>query len=132
VTGKPQISKNDRFMDGSQALDGFEFDNDSTLDKQINSITAIEFYVLVDNRHRPLALYPKIPQVELFGKALFVCGLKQAGAEESMDFDRRAYDLVRDFIVRHKNKNLTQRTQRTDTELTEKPSETQRAQRRAR
>src|SRR4029077_6427793 len=46
---KTQVGENDSLVNSSEALDRFELDHNSVLDQQINSISAFELHVLVDD-----------------------------------------------------------------------------------
>ena len=49
-------------MNRREGLDGLQFHDDTPLDEQVNSITALELHVLVHDRNRLLALKSQAPQ----------------------------------------------------------------------
>jgi len=53
-------------MDGGETFYGFEFNNDSTLNKQIDPVAALELDIFIDNRHWLLALHVKVSKSKLF------------------------------------------------------------------
>ena len=107
-------------MDGSKRFNRFEFDYDPRLDQQIDSVPALKFHVFVNNRYRLLPLYLQVPQFQFLRQTLLVSGFQQARSKKAMNFNRRPNDLMRYVIVVHREKNLTQRTQREEsTEFTE-------------
>lgn len=84
-------------MDWEELFYGFDFDYHLLRDQQIDTKTSLYFVALVDQRERYLAFVRDIPELELAAHALLVNGLKQAGAQDAMNFDRRGKDLVREI-----------------------------------
>ena len=72
VSGEFQVGKHDSFVNWRNVLDGFQFNNDSTLDKNIDPVTALKFHVFVDDRNWFLTFVRETPDRKFFAQALFI------------------------------------------------------------
>jgi len=52
--------------------DGFQFNNDSTLDKNVDPVAALKFHVFVDDWHWFLTFVRETPDRKFFAQALFI------------------------------------------------------------
>jgi hypothetical protein len=65
-------------MNGAQAFNGFQFDNNSTINQKVNPVAAFKFRLFVYYRNRLLALYSQVPELKFVKKALFIRRFEQA------------------------------------------------------
>jgi len=103
-----EIRQNDCLVNGGQRVDGLELHDNAPFHQKVDSITALQLDVLVDDRNGFLPLELQAAQSQFPRQAFLVCGFEQSGAEEAMDFNRGANDSVSEFIVRHGSGNLAQ------------------------
>jgi hypothetical protein len=120
MTRKPQIGENDRFMDGSQALNRLELYNNSAADQKVHSVATLEFHIFVNDRHWLLSLHCYPAQSEFLRKAFLVRRFEQPWTEKAMNLNRCTDYFMRDFVIGHAEGNSTQSAQRTATKSTEK------------
>ena len=99
-------------MNRSETFDGFQLDDNSVLNQQINSISTLEFHILVDDRDRFLAFHGQLAQCQFFREAFFVGGLQQAGPKKTVNLNCCPDDLVGNLVVHHAGRNLTQSSRR--------------------
>jgi len=65
ISGKFQVRKDDRFVNGSNLLDGFQFYDDPMLDKNVYSVATFEFYIFIDHGNGFLAFEEDASQGKL-------------------------------------------------------------------
>jgi hypothetical protein len=85
-------------MDIIEGLDSFYLDNDQVIDEQVQAITTIEFYTLVDQRQWHLSgnLPAPFPQLKSFTR--FVSRFKQARSKGAMHLDGGTDDVFSNAI----------------------------------
>ncbi len=74
-------------MDAFYFLDGLKFQNQFVVNEQINSVTTVQPYAFIFDGQWMLQFKRDVSFCQLMCQALLVGGLKQTGAENSMDFD---------------------------------------------
>ena len=99
VSREFQVSQYDSFVNWCNVLDSLQFNNDSTLDKDVDPIAALKFHVFVDDWNWFLTFMGDAPDCEFFAQALFIGGFEEARAQEAVDLDGSAYDPVRQGCV---------------------------------
>ena len=70
--GKPEVREQLSLMDWRQRIHGFDFNNHSPFDEQVQSVTAVQLHVFVYDRQRSLLLDPQSALRELEGQARLV------------------------------------------------------------
>ena len=85
-------------MQRGQSLNGFQLDNHLFLNDEIEPITAIEFYVAIDDWQGALCFDLQTTRYQFMHQAGFICGLKKAGAKRPVYRDRACNNLSRDFV----------------------------------
>jgi hypothetical protein len=88
-------------MDGFQLLDSLEFDNHCILYQQIDPVAALQLDAIVNTRHALFRLDPQTVPNHLELKARSIRRFQQPRTEPAMNRDRRADDLIRDFVDVH-------------------------------
>ena len=76
------------FVNSLDRFDAFEFDDQSILDQNVNSIAAIELNVFVLHRSWILNLERDSISTEFVRQTLLVCGFQQSRSQESVNLDR--------------------------------------------
>jgi hypothetical protein len=69
VSREAQARENDVLVNVGKAVDRLEFHDDSTLNEQVNSISAGEFHIFVGNRDRLLPFNVQVSKGKFSGKA---------------------------------------------------------------
>jgi len=72
MTAQPKVRQHLSFVDLQQLFDGFDFDNELTLNDDIHSITAFEPNLLVDGRKGHLATISHARMLEFETQAFFI------------------------------------------------------------
>jgi hypothetical protein len=72
----------------------FQFNDDTVLYKQIQTIATVKRYTLVDDRDFDLATKSDSMQVQLVAKALFISRFQKSRPEYLMDFNCSTDDLL--------------------------------------
>jgi hypothetical protein len=101
VAGHPQISQNDRLVNGTQSIHGFQFHNDPSLNKKIETIAAFQLRIFVHYWDSFLALDSKVSKVKLVRETFLVRRLEQSWTEMLMDLNRCSDYFVSDFVIGH-------------------------------
>src|SRR5205823_4803643 len=94
-----------RLMDRHQSLNGFQLQDESAFDDDIDPIPAIQPHRFVDHRQGYLTfkVYPSPTQLKT--EAFLVRGLQQSGTKMAVNLDGEANNLVRQDVplVRHRH-----------------------------
>jgi hypothetical protein len=94
MSRETQVSQDNGFVNRTEALDRFQFDDDAILDQQIQAESAVEFDRFVHERHGFLLFKADAAEGQFVAKALFVRGFEKARAEELVNLDGGANDLA--------------------------------------
>lgn len=86
-------------MNGQQLRGGFHFDNDASLDHEVEPIAARDAQALVNEGQAALMLEAYTAERELVREAQAICGFEQTGSQLAMDLDACADDLLGDLDV---------------------------------
>jgi hypothetical protein len=87
-------------MNRQKFLHGFQFQNDFILHEEIDLVATVQLQTFVFDRQDNLPLKAQSTKAELVAKALLVSRFQKAGAEVTMDLNRRAENRVRPRVPR--------------------------------
>ena len=89
---EPEVRKNDCLVYWGNGFDGLELYDRPIAHKKVQTVTAIEFHVLVDDGKSLLSFERDRSQDEFSGEAFFISRFQQSGAESLMNLDRSSDD----------------------------------------
>jgi len=72
VSREFQVREHDSFVNWCDVLDGFQFNNDSTLDKNVDPVAALKFHVFEDDWNWFLTFVRETTDCKLFAQSLFI------------------------------------------------------------
>ena len=104
AAGQAQIGQDLRIVNRGQRFHRFHLDDHCAIDKQIDPVSRIQLYALIDNWEGDLGLDGSPARPQRVRQADFVSGLEQSGAKCGMDLDRRIDHIASDFIDRARNR----------------------------
>jgi len=68
-------------MNGTQTLDGFQFNDNPSLNMKVNSVAAFKLGFFVHNGHWFLPLYPQLSKLKFVRQTFFIGGFEQSRTE---------------------------------------------------
>lgn len=95
----PQVRQQLGAVDINYALDGFEFQNDETLNHHVDPQIA-DLDRLVAEPDRSLPIDAKVTLLKFVGQGILVEPFKKSGSEVGVYFDGRGDDLPRHVVPR--------------------------------
>ncbi len=96
---KPQVRQELRFVNGDEPLDRFQFDYQSTIHDEIDSVPTIQPNGFVDDRQRPMPVECQSAYAQFIGEALFIGGFEQPRTKMAMDLDSRSDNLLSQAVA---------------------------------
>jgi hypothetical protein len=95
MAGQPKVGQDLRFVDRQDLLHCLEFDNELTLDDQVDAVAAIQPVSPVVQRQRHLPIVGNSVPGQLEPEAFFIGRLQQAWTKLSVNGNGRADDPPR-------------------------------------
>lgn len=86
------------FVDGEEAVHGFELEDHTALHEEVEAVTAVEGETFVAERDGELTLDVRAAEGELMREAVLVRGFEQPRPEVAVDLDASADDGFRNPI----------------------------------
>jgi len=90
-----EISEHLGLVDWHEALDRLHLDDEFLLDKNVQTIAALQFYVLVNHRQRHLPRVADVVLTKLETQTFFICRFKETRTELAMNIDRETNHTIR-------------------------------------
>jgi hypothetical protein len=80
-----KVSQQLRVVNGSQSINGFEFNNDKLVHEDVDAIVEVEENSFVPHWELKLPLERNLAQGQLVADALFISGFEQPGTKGTMN-----------------------------------------------
>jgi len=87
-------------MNRENFLNRFQFEHNAILNKQVHSISTIQFYILISDRYRLLSLETQTGLRKFETKTFFICRLEQPGPKSRVDLNTAPDDNLRNLVDR--------------------------------
>ena len=100
---QPQIGQQLRLMDRQESLNSFDFDDDETLDSQIDTVSGIDLDALVDQRENDLRFDREPELMQLPGETHLVCTFEQAWPKSRVHLDCTLNNCAGEFVDLHRS-----------------------------
>jgi hypothetical protein len=97
-TGEFQISEELSLVDRENVFDGFQLDDQISLNQEVDAVAAFDTEALVVHGKELLPFERKATQRELVCEALFIGRFEEPGSNDAMNFDARCNDLRRTIL----------------------------------
>jgi hypothetical protein len=94
-TTEPQVGQHLGLVHREESLNGLDFDDELTLDDEVEAVTELEANALVVDGEGLLPLKSQAPERQFVSKALLIGRLEQARPYGPMHFDAGAYHFPR-------------------------------------
>src|SRR5260370_20008844 len=87
-------------MNRLEFFNALQFHGDCFVNKQVNTIAAIEFHAFIFHRKWYLSSKRNLANGWLVTEALFICRFQKAGAKQSVHLNGSTNDLFCEFLVK--------------------------------
>jgi len=97
-TAQPHVRHQLRLMNRMDRLDAFHLDNDEGLDDQVDPVSQLDPFVVVNHRQPDLAGDSQAAFAQFMSKASLISALQQPRSEQRMNSHRTGNDCTADLV----------------------------------